>query len=82
VTFPFTGKAFSVIYKGGPSYRKMDVYIDGALVGTIDQQHAESIYKARWDFPGQLSSGQHILKLVFVTDKSSTIGSVDAVIVR
>ncbi len=82
VTFQFTGQSFSVIYKGGPSYRNMDVYIDGALVGTINQQHDVSTYKARWDYPGQLSAGQHTLKLVFVTPRSSTNGSVDAVIVR
>jgi hypothetical protein len=82
VTFQFTGQSFSVIYKGGPSYRNMDVYIDGALVGTIDQRHDASTYKARWDYPGQLSSGQHTLKLVFVTTKSSTLGSVDALIVH
>ena len=82
VTFQFTGESFSVIYKGGPSYRDMDVYIDGARVATINQRHETSTYKARWDYPGQLSSGQHTLKLVFVTTKSSTLGSVDAVIVR
>lgn len=82
VTFQFTGQSFSLIYKGGPSYRKMDVYIDGVLVGTIDQRKDTSTYKARWDFPGTLTAGQHTLKLVFVTTSSSTNGSVDAVIVR
>ena len=60
----------------------MDVYIDDVLVATIDQRHDVSTYKARWDYPGQLSPGAHILKLVFVTTGSSTNGSVDAVIVR
>ena len=82
VTLPFTGQSFSIIYKGGPSYRNMDVYIDDVLVATIDQRHDVSTYKARWDYPGQLSPGAHILKLVFVTTGSSTNGSVDAVIVR
>lgn len=82
VTFSFTGQAFSIIYKGGPSYRKMDVYIDDVLVGTIDERHDTSTYKARWDFPGQLLLGPHTLKLVFVTTSSSTNGSVDAVLVR
>ncbi len=82
VTFPFTGQSFSLIYKGGPSYRKMDVYIDGTLAATIDERHDVSTYKARWDYPGQLSLGQHTLKFVFVTTSSSTNGSVDAVIVR
>ena len=82
VTFPFTGQSFSVIYKGGPSYRNMDVYVDGVLVGTINQQHAASTYKARWDYTGQLPLGQHTLKLVFVTTSTQYNGSVDAVIVR
>ena len=82
VTFNFSGQSFSVIYKGGPSYRKMEVYIDGVLVATIDERHDASTYKARWDYPGQLSPGQHTLKLVFVTTSSSTNGSLDAVIIR
>ncbi|HJR78814.1 MAG TPA: right-handed parallel beta-helix repeat-containing protein [Anaerolineales bacterium] len=82
VTFQFTGQSFSILYKGGPSYRKMDVYIDDVLVATVDERHDASKYKARWDYPGQLSPGGHILKLVFVTTSSSTNGSVDAVIVR
>jgi hypothetical protein len=82
VTFPFTGQSFSVIYKGGPAYRNMDVYVDGALVGTINQKHDASVYKARWDYTGQLPLGQHTLKLVFVTTGTTYNGSVDAVIVR
>src|SRR5215207_671190 len=82
VTFQFTGRSFSLIYKGGPSYRKMDVYVDGNLVATIDERLDVSKYKVRWDYAGQLSAGSHTLKLVFVTTSSSTNGSVDAVIVR
>lgn len=82
VTLQFTGQSFGIIYKGGPGYRKMDVYIDGVLAATIDQRHNASTYKARWDYPGQLSPGQHTLKLVFVTASSSTNGSLDAVIVH
>ena len=82
VTFQFTGQSFSVIYKGGPSYRRMDVYIDDVLVGTIDERQDASTYKARWDYPSQLSLGPHTLKLVFVTTGSATNGSLDAVIIR
>ena len=82
VTFPFTGQSFSLIYKGGPSYRKLDVYVDGNLVATLNEQLDVSKYKVRWDYPAQLSAGPHTLKLVFVTTSSSTNGSVDAVIVR
>ena len=82
VTFQFTGQSFSVIYKGGPSYRKMDLYLDNVLVATIDERFDVSTYKARWDYPAQFPLGPHTLKLVFVTTSSSTNGSVDAVIVR
>ncbi len=82
VTFQFTGQSFSLIYKGGPSYRKMDLYLDGVLMTTIDERFDVSTYKARWDYPGQFPLGVHTLKLVFVTTSSSTNGSVDAVIVR
>jgi hypothetical protein len=82
VTLPFTGQSFSIIYKGGPSYRNMDVYIDDVLVATIKERHAVSTYQARWDYDGHLSPGAHILKLVFVTTSASTNGSMDAVIVR
>lgn len=82
VTFQFTGQSFSVIYKGGPSYRTIDVYVDDVLAGTIDERHSTSTYKARWDYPKQLSPGQHTLKLVFVTTSSNANGSMDAVIVR
>jgi hypothetical protein len=82
VTFQFTGQSFSIIYKGGPSYRKMDVYIDDVLVGTIDERHDASTYRARWDYPTTLAPRGYTLKLVFLTTGSSTNGSVDAVIVR
>ncbi|HLO15650.1 MAG TPA: right-handed parallel beta-helix repeat-containing protein [Anaerolineales bacterium] len=82
VTFKFTGQSFSVVYKGGPSYRKMNVYVDGTLVATIDERRDVSTYQVRWDYPGQFPLGQHTLKLVFVTTSSSTNGSIDAVIVR
>ena len=62
----------------------MAVYVDGVLLGTIDQKAASSRYQLRWDAPGVLSPGSHTLKLVFVTTKSSTktYGSFDAVIVQ
>ncbi len=83
VKFTFTGQSFSIIYKGGPSYRSMDVYVDGLLVGTLNENLPVSAYQPRWDYPGQLAAGSHTLKLVFVTTSaSSTKGSLDAVIIR
>jgi len=84
VTFAFAGQSFSVLYKGGPAFRKMDVYVDNTLVGTINQKASGSSFQLRWDYSGQLTSGNHTLKLVFITENTSggTNGSVDAVIVR
>ena len=84
VTFAFNGQSFSVIYKSGPAFRKMDVYVDDVLVGTINERTSTSTFQLRWDYPGQLNAGDHVLKLVFATPNSSgkTNGSIDAVIVR
>ena len=78
VTFPFTGQSFSIIYQGGPGYQTMEVYVDDVLVGTIDQRQEADTYPLRWDSPGQLSLGQHTLKLV----QAGAAGSLDAVVVR
>jgi hypothetical protein len=84
VTLNFSGQSFSIIYKSGPAFRKMDVYVDNGLVGTINEQTSDSTFQLRWDYPGQLATGNHVLKLVFVTPNTSgkTNGSIDAVIVR
>jgi hypothetical protein len=83
VTFPFTGQSFSLIYKGGITYSKFDIYVDDVLVGTLDQKMSTATYQQRWDYPGQLAAGNHILKLVFrVTSSTVNKGSLDAVIIR
>ena len=83
ITVPFTGQSFSLLYKGGITFSKIDIYVDGALVGTLDQKMAAATYQVRWDYPGQLALGNHTLKLVFkVTSATINRGSLDAVIVR
>ena len=84
VTLNFSGQSFSVLYRGGKAFGKMDVFVDGELVGTINQQEKTG-FKLRWDYSGKLTPGKHELKLVFVADETSakqTYGSIDAVIVR
>ena len=69
--------------KGGITFSKFDIYVDGALVGTLDQKLAAATYQVRWDYPGQFALGNHTLKLVFrVTSSTVNRGSLDAVIVR
>jgi hypothetical protein len=83
VTIPFTGQSFSLIYKGGITFSKFDIYVDGTLVGTLDQKLGAATYQVRWDYPGQLALGNHTLKLVFkVTSATINRGSLDAVIIR
>lgn len=81
VTFTFTGQSFSILYRGGPNYGKMKVYIDGVMVDTLDQKLPSYKSQARWDYAGQLTPGSHTLQLVFVNFGYAP-GSIDAVIVR
>ena len=53
----FTGQSFSLIYKGGITFSKFDVYVDEVLVGTLDQKLEAATYQVRWDYPGQLAAG-------------------------
>ncbi len=79
----FTGQSFSIIYKGGVTFSELDVYVDGVLVGTLNEKLATTTYQSRWDYPDQLAYGTHTLKLVFkVTSVTVNRGSLDAVIVR
>lgn len=83
VTIPFAGQSFSLLYKGGITFSKFDVYLDDILVGTLDQKLGAATYQVRWDYPGQAAAGNHIIKLVFkVTSANVNRGSIDAVIVR
>ena len=82
VTFPFTGTSFSIVYKAGKVFGKMKVYVDGVLVGTINQKGA-SVHQLRWDYSNKLAPGNHTLKLIFVrVSEDLNNGSLDAVIVR
>jgi len=84
VTFNFTGQSFSILHRSGPEFGKMDVYVDGVLLGSVNERTAKSLFQQRWNYTGQLAPGSHTLKLVFaVSKKSNRInGSIDAVIVR
>jgi hypothetical protein len=78
VTFHLSGQSFSILYTDGDIYRRMSVYVDGVLVDTVLRRTESTKYQQRWDYSGQLSSGEHTLKLVFANGQ----GTFDAVIVR
>jgi hypothetical protein len=78
VTLNFTGQSFSIIYKTGPLFGKMDVYVDGKLVHTLDQKTPTALFQQKWSYGGTLAAGTHKLKLVFSGPSDARV-SVDAV---
>jgi hypothetical protein len=78
VTFTFTGTKFSIIYKTGPVFGKMDVYVDGILVGTINQYTGSALFQQKWSYSGTLATGTHMVKMVFASPAGGK-NSVDAV---
>jgi hypothetical protein len=78
VTFNFTGQKFTVIYKTGPVFGKVDVYVDGILAGTINQSTSTALFQQKWVYSGTLLAGTHQLKMVFSSPAGGK-GSVDAV---
>ncbi len=80
VTFTFTGQSFSILYTASSKYGNLDIYVDGVMAGSINQQTSENLYQQRWDYPGQLSLGTHELRMVFTGAKKAQ-ASLDGVIV-
>ena len=81
VTFTFTGTKFSIIYKTGPVFGKMDVYVDGKLVGTINQYTGSALFQQKWSYSGTLATGTHKVKMVFASPAGGKV-SVDAVSIQ
>jgi len=81
ITFTFTGQSFSILYIASPKYGNVNVYVDGTLAGSFSQQALKTLYRQHWDYPGQLTSGTHELKLVF-NGPSKAQASFDGVIVN
>ena len=77
-TFTFTGTKFSIIYKTGPVFGKMDVYVDGTLVGTINQNTSTALFLQKWSYSGTLATGTHQVKMVFASPSGGKV-SVDAI---
>ncbi len=80
VTFKFTGQSFSILYTASSNYGNVTVYIDGTKVGEFSQKASKSLYQQRWDYPGQLTSGTHELRMVF-TGAKKTQATLDGMIV-
>jgi alpha-L-fucosidase len=78
VTLNFTGQTFSIIYKTGPLFGNMDVFVDGTRVHTLNQNTASPLFQQKWSYGGTLSPGTHTLKLVFASPSNGRV-SLDAV---
>jgi hypothetical protein len=78
ITLGFTGQKFSIFYKSGSRFGKVDIYIDGKLITTLDQKTSKEIYQNKWSYSGTLTASAHTLKLVFASPPNGRI-SLDAV---
>jgi hypothetical protein len=56
----------------------MDVYVDGKLVGTINQYTGSALFQQKWSYSGTLATGTHQVKMVFASPAGGK-NSVDAV---
>lgn len=80
-TLAFTGQTFSILYTSGSGFSRINIYVDGVLIGTLNERTSKVRYQQRWNYSGRLSPGSHTLQLVFL-GSSKTRGSLDAVIVK
>lgn len=78
VTLNFTGQSFTIIYKTGPLFGKMGIFVDGKLVHTLDQKTSTALFQQKWSYPGTLTAGAHQLKLVYSGPSNARV-SLDAV---
>lgn len=63
IGFMFSGTDFQVGYATSTKYGKMDVYVDGAKVGTITQTSGLAKWKKTWQ-SGAFTNGTHSVLLV------------------
>jgi hypothetical protein len=63
-TFTFTGRAVSLVGVTGPTHGKLRVYVDGALVKTIDTYHSTVVTRRVLFARGWATGGTHTLAVV------------------
>jgi hypothetical protein len=78
----FTGQQIQLSYLAAPGAGKMDLYIDGVKVDTIDQNSTTGWeWQKSWT-SGQLAAGTHSLRLVYASGTGDwSFTSIDAVTV-
>lgn len=78
ITFTFTGETFGILYIDGPSFRKMEVYVNGVLMYTVNRAALKTRYQQRWDYPDLLPEGENTIKIVFTNGN----GLFDGIVLR
>jgi hypothetical protein len=59
----FAGQQFKLTYTASPNYGVMDIYVDGVLVKSLNQNSSPSGYKKTWT-SNPLSAGLHTVRFV------------------
>ena len=72
--FWFTGTKFRFTYMRGPSYGKLEVYVDGAKIATLNQYYASTWWNQNY-FSPVFAAGNHVVEFRVVGDK----GNIDAI---
>ena len=80
-TLDLTGGSFNILYTAARDLGRMDIYLDDALIASIDEGSSTLHFQQHWDYSGTLTSGVHQLKLVPAGQSKAEI-TLDAVIVR
>ncbi|MBL8100464.1 MAG: right-handed parallel beta-helix repeat-containing protein [Anaerolineales bacterium] len=78
VSFTFVGESFGIIYTDGPSFRKMEVFVNGVLMYTVNRRAYQTRYQQRWDYPDLLPEGENTIKIVFTNGN----GMFDGIVMR
>ena len=76
----FNGRQITLTYLAAPTAGSVDIYVDGVMVTTLNQ-HSET-----WDWQqiwtsGELSLGDHSLRIVHSSGDSNAFGNIDAITV-
>ncbi|RPJ28823.1 MAG: fibronectin type III domain-containing protein [Chloroflexi bacterium] len=75
--FTFTGSQFDVLYTANTNRGKVNVFVNGIPIGTMDQYSPTKVLQARWP-SRDLGPGDHTVKLVHA-GPSGSVMNIDAI---
>lgn len=78
-TFVFTGSDFSLIYARDTVFGTVEVWVDGVLMGTVDESGAR-VWQQVWkysDFFGPLTAGQHTVVFRHATGSRVNLDAIE-----